>query len=155
MQCDILNCQTIKLTSTFAPYGVNSKYAYNYAKWYYIYRCIYIDDSDKSYRPDQDNNSEHQSHRPELNTRVDMQSVQQDTTSVAKVPVTIPGVVDSENATRQDSRCKGFSNHSDYWKRVTSFGTASADLIIPVDDELVSRKNSCRRRTHQETLIYA
>ena len=76
---------------------------------------VCVTDSDKSYRPDKDNNSEHQSHRPELNTRVDMQSVQQDTTSVAKVPVIIPGVVDSENTTCQDSRCKGFSNHSDYW----------------------------------------
>ena len=75
---------------------------------------VCVTDSDKSYRPDQDNNSEHQSHRPELNTRVDMQSVQQDTTSVAKVPVTIPGVVDSENTTRQDGCCKGSSNHSDY-----------------------------------------
>ena len=49
-------------------------------------------DSDESYRPDKDNNSEHQSHRPELNTRVDMQSVQQDTTSVRKVPVTVPTI---------------------------------------------------------------
>ena len=79
-----------------------------------------------------------------------MQSVQQDTTSVAKVPVTIPGVVDSENTTRQDGCCKGSSNHSDYWKRVISFGTASANLIIPVNDELVSKKNSCKRRTHQK-----
>ncbi len=107
-----------------------------------IYTDIYIDDSDKSYRPDQDNNSEHQLHRPELNTRVDMQSVQHDTTSMRKVSVIIPDVVDSEDATCQDSRAKGFSNHSDYWKRVISFGTASADLIIPVDDELVNKKNS-------------
>ena len=110
----------------------------------------FLNDSDKSYRPGKDNNSEHQSHRPELNTRVDMQSVQQDTTSVRKVPVTVPDVVDSENATCQDSCAKGSSNHSDYWKRVISFGTASADLIIPVDDEQVSRKNSCKRRTHQK-----
>ena len=102
-----------------------------------IYTDVYIDDSDKSYRPDQNNNSEHQSHRPELNTRVDMQSVQQDTTSVRKVPVTVPDVVDSEDATCQDSCAKGSSNRSDYWKRVISFGTASADLIILVDDELV------------------
>ena len=116
----------------------------------YIPIYIYIYDSDKSYRPEKGNNSEHQSHRPELNTRVDMQSVQQDTTSVAKVLVIIPGVVDSEDTTCQDSRCKGFSNHSDYWKRVISFGTASANLIIPVDDKLVNRKNSCKRRTHQK-----
>ncbi len=67
-----------------------------------------------------------------------------------KVPVTIPGVVDSEDATCQDSCAKGSSNHSDCWKRVISFGTASADLIIPVDDELVSKKNSRKIRTHQK-----
>jgi hypothetical protein len=78
-----------------------------------------------------------------------MQSVQQDTTSVRKVPVTVPGVVDSENATCQDSCAKGSSNRSDYWKRVISFGTASANLIIPVYDELVSKRNSCKRSTHQ------
>ena len=114
-----------------------------------VYSDEYANDSDKSDRPEQTNDSD-KSHRPKLNTRVEMQSIQQDTTSVRKVPVTVPGVVDSEDATCQDSCAKGSSNRSDYWKRVISFGTTSANLIIPVDDEVVSKKNSCKRRTHQK-----
>ncbi len=88
-----------------------------------VYSDEYANHFDKSHRPERSNDFD-KSHRPELNTRVEMQSVQQDTTSVRKVTVTIPGVVDSEDATGQDSCAKGSNNYSDYWKRVISFGTA-------------------------------
>ena len=82
-----------------------------------------------------------------------MQSVQQDTASVRRVPVTIPDVVDSEDVTLQDGCAKGSGNHSGYWKSVVSFGTASADLIVPVDDENINRhisRSNKKRRTRQK-----
>jgi hypothetical protein len=84
-----------------------------------------------------------------------VQNVQQDTTSVRKVPVTIPDVVDSEDVTLQDGCAKGSGNHSGYWKSVVSFGTASADLIVPVDDKHINRKTSRsnkRGRTRQKRI---
>ncbi len=80
-----------------------------------------------------------------------MNDVQQDTASKRRVLVTIPDVVDSENVTLQDGCAKGSSNHSGYWKSVVSFGTASTDLIVPVDDEHINRKTS-RSNKQRRTL---
>ncbi len=82
-------------------------------------------ESDKPYRPDSLASINYdRSYRPELLTRVEVQNVQHDTASVRKVPVIIPDVVDSEDATLQDGCAKGSNNHSGYWKSVVSFGTA-------------------------------
>ena len=70
-----------------------------------------------------------------------------------KVPVTIPDVVDSEDVTLQDGCAKVSSKHSGYWKSVVSFGTASADLIVPIDDENINRhtsRSNKKRRTRQK-----
>ena len=99
-----------------------------------------LTDSEKPHRPDSLHNDSDKSHRPvSMLTRVEVQNVQQDTASVRRFPVNIPDVVDSEDVTLQDSCAKGSGNHSDYWKSVVSFGTASADLIVPVDDEHINK----------------
>ena len=113
-------------------------------------------DSEKPHRPDSLLNDSDKSYRPVSPlTRVEVQNVQQDTASVRKVPVTIPDVVDSEDVTLQDGCAKVSSKHSGYWKSVVSFGTASADLIVPVDDENINRhtsRSNKRGRTRQKRI---
>ena len=67
-----------------------------------IYDGTKLIDSDKPHRPDSLHNDSDKSHRPvSMLTRVEVQNVQQDTTSVRRFPVNIPDVVDSEDVTLQ------------------------------------------------------
>ena len=67
-------------------------------------------DSDKPHRPDSLLNDYGKSYRPvSILTRVEVQNVQQDTTSVRWFPVNNPDVVESEDVTLQDGCAKGSS----------------------------------------------
>jgi hypothetical protein len=122
-------------------------------------------DSEKSHRPEPFKDSD-KSHRPELalknsdnsridqnfQTRVEMQNVQQDTAFVRRFPVNIPDVVDGENVTLQDGRAEVSSKHPGYWKSVVSFGTASADLIVLIDEDIdrTRPRSNKRKRTKRK-----
>ena len=141
MSFDIVNDSAIEneLPSTSAPTGVP---AHLHTNMQSIVTNTHVSDteSDMPYRPDSF-------------TRVEMQNVQSETCiPVRKVPVNHSGHVDGEDVTCQDGCAKGSSNHSDHWKRVISFGTASTDLIIPADDDIPGRMKPCsnrKRRTRQ------
>mgnify|MGYP006170797505 CR=1 FL=1 len=92
MSCEVVNISTENELPSTSALNSATTHMHTSMQDNTAHTDVCVIDSDKSYRPDKDNNSEYQSHRPELNTRVDMQSVQQDTTSVAKVPVIIPTI---------------------------------------------------------------
>ena len=128
MSCEVVNISTEnELSSTSVPSGAIA-HMHNNMQNSMLDTDVPIMESDMPYRPDSTTCVAHAE-----------RSVG-DVDTCAKGSSNHSGHVEDENVTCQYSCAKGSSNHADYWKRVISFGTASADLIIPVDDELVKKR---------------